>query len=143
MKKIYQYNNLKAFFLFVAFFIFGCSKDAGVTPVTPELSILGKWQLLVSRSIENGKSTYEYVGKSGDFLEITNNDFIRYDNDGSKEAFQYKVIEKNKKIAIIGSTPSGGDDLVEIRNLTSSSMTLYQEYVKNNITYINYIDLKK
>lgn len=122
--------------------MFGCSKDEAVTPVAAELSILGKWQVLVSRSTENGKSTYEYVGKTADYIEITNNDFISF-IEGYKEAQQYKVVEKNKKIALIGAASNGGDEVIEIRNLTSTTMTLYQEYVENNIRYVNYLDLKK
>lgn len=132
---------IKSIFFLVALFLFGCSKDAAITPAAPELSILGKWQMLVSRSTENGKTTYEYIGKSTDYIEITNNDFIR-NSDGSTYAAQYKVVEKNKKITLLGST-TAEDTQIEIRNLTSTTMTIYQEYVKNNITYVNYIDLKK
>jgi hypothetical protein len=121
--------------------MFGCSKDEAVSPAE-ELSILGKWSILVSRSTENGKSVYDYVGKTGDYLEITNNDFILF-IEGDREAVQYKVIEKNKKIGLIGVSSTGGDRVVEIRNLTSKSMTLYIEYVEKGVTYVDYLDLKK
>jgi hypothetical protein len=133
---------LKATFLFVALFMFGCSKDEAVSPAAAELSILGKWSILVSRSTENGKSVYDYVGKPGDYIEITNNDFISF-IEGDRSAVQYKVIEKNKKIGLIGSSSTGGDQVVEIRNLTSKSMTLYLEYVEKGVTYVDYLDLKK
>ncbi len=132
---------LKATFLFIALIMFGCSKDEAVSPAE-ELSILGKWAILVSRSTENGKSVYDYVGKTGDYVEITNNDFIVF-IEGDKEAVQYKVIEKNKKIGLIGTSPTGGDEVYEIRNLTSKSMTIYREYVDKGVTYVNYLDLKK
>lgn len=132
---------LKASFLFVALFMFGCSKDEAVSPAE-ELSILGKWSLLVLRTTENGKTTNDYVGKTGDYVEITNNDYI-ISWDGDRFAVQYKVIEKNKKISTIGTSSSGGDETVEIRNLTSKSMTLYQEYIEKGVKYVNYIDLKK
>ena len=143
MKKQNRITFTRIIFLFVALLMFGCKKDEAITPATPELSILGKWQIIIIRSSENGKSTYEYVGKSADYVEITNSDFIRF-SDGSKFATQYKVIEKNKKLTLIGSSATGGpEDQVEIRNLTSTSFTLYQEYVKNNITYVSYMDVKK
>ncbi len=132
---------LKATFLFVALLMFGCSKDEAVSPAE-ELSILGKWSLLVLRTTENGKTTNDYVGKTGDYVEITNNDYI-ISWDGDRFAVQYKVIEKNKKISTIGTSSSGGDETVEIRNLTSKSMTLYQEYIEKGVKYVNYIDLKK
>ncbi len=122
--------------------MFGCSKDEAVTPATPELSILGKWSLIISRSTENSKTVYEYVGKTGDYIEFTTTDLVFFmDND--RGSSQYKVIEKNKKIVIIGGEADGSDSNLEIRNLTAKTMTLYQEYKKNNITYVNYIDLKK
>ena len=132
---------LKATFLFVALFMFGCSKDEAVSPAE-ELSILGKWSILVLRTTENGKTTNDYVGKTGDYVEITNNDYI-ISWDGDRFAVQYKVIEKNKKISTIGTSSSGGDETVEIRNLTSKTMTLYQEYIEKGVKYVNYIDLKK
>jgi hypothetical protein len=122
--------------------MFGCSKDEAVTPATPELSILGKWSLIISRSTENSKTVYEYVGKTGDYIEFTTTDLVFFmDND--RGSSQYKVIEKNKKIVIIGGEADGSDSNLEIRNLTAKTMTLYQEYKKDNITYVNYIDLKK
>jgi hypothetical protein len=133
---------IKSIFIFVALLIFGCSKEEAVTPAAAELSILGKWEILVLRSTENGKSVYDYVGKTGDYIEFTNNDYISF-IEGDKEANQYKVIEKNKKIAFIGTSSNGGDETVEIRNLTSKTMTLYQEYVENNVRYVNYLDLKR
>ena len=133
---------LKATFLFVALLMFGCSKDEAVSPAEAELSILGKWTILVSRITENGKSVYDYVGKTGDYVEITNNDFILF-IEGDREAVQYKVIEKNKKIGLIGASSTGGDVVYEIRNLTSKSMTLYREYVEKGATYVEYLDLKK
>jgi hypothetical protein len=141
MKNLTRNYFLKATFLFVALLMFGCSKDEAVSPAE-ELSILGKWSILVSRSTENGKSVYDYVGKTGDYLEITNNDFILF-IEGDREAVQYKVIEKNKKIGLIGVSSTGGDRVVEIRNLTSKSMTLYIEYVEKGVTYVDYLDLKK
>ncbi len=119
-----------------------CSKKEVVTPAAAELSILGKWQLLVSRSTENGKSVYEYVGKPADYVEFTTTDIIIF-MQNERRAKQFKVIEKNKKITIIDSESGGGDGIFDIKNLTSSSMTIYQEYTKNNIKYIDYIDLKK
>ncbi len=133
---------LKATFLFVALLMFGCSKDEAVSPAVAELSILGKWTVLVGRNTENGKTTFDYVGKTGDYVEITNNDYI-VSIDGDRFAVQYKVIEKNKKITTIGTSSTGGDETVEIRNLTSQSMTLYQEYIEKGVKYVNYIDLKK
>ncbi len=133
---------MKSIFLFTALLMFGCSKDEAVTPATPELSILGKWSLIISRSTENSKTVYEYVGKTGDYIEFTTTDLVFFmDND--RGSSQYKVIEKNKKIVIIGGEADGSDSNLEIRNLTAKTMTLYQEYKKDNITYVNYIDLKK
>ncbi len=133
---------MKSIFLFTTLLMFGCSKDEAVTPATPELSILGKWSLIISRSTENSKTVYEYVGKTGDYIEFTTTDLVFFmDND--RGSSQYKVIEKNKKIVIIGGEADGSDSNLEIRNLTAKTMTLYQEYKKNNITYVNYIDLKK
>jgi hypothetical protein len=130
-------------FLLTTIMVFNsCSKKEAVTPAAPELSILGKWQLLVSRSTENGKSVYEYVGKPADYVEFTSTDVIIF-MQNERSANQYKVIEKNKKITIIDSDPDEGDGIFDIKNLTNSSMTIYQEYTKNNIKYINYIDLKK
>lgn len=122
--------------------MFGCSKEEAITPAAPELSILGKWQILVSRSTENSKTVYDYVGKAADYVEFTNNDIIISIN-GPGRANQYQVIEKNKKIKIIGAKPGGGDQIFEIRNLSSKSMTIYSEEVINNVTYVDYIDLKK
>lgn len=133
---------VKSIFLFVALLMFGCSKEEAVTPAVAELSILGKWDILVSRSTENSKTVYEYVGKTGDYVEFTNTDII-LNFGGSKSDPRYQILEKNKKIKILDSKSGGGDDIYEIRNLTSKSMTLYQEYVENKITYVNYIDLKK
>ncbi len=133
---------MKSIFLFTTLLMFGCSKDEAVTPATPELSILGKWSLIISRSTENSKTVYEYVGKTGDYIEFTTTDLVFFmDND--RGSSQYKVIEKNKKIVIIGGEADGSDSNLEIRNLTAKTMTLYQEYKKDNITYVNYIDLKK
>ncbi len=133
---------MKSIFLFTALLMFGCSKDEAVTPATPELSILGKWSLIISRSTENSKTVYEYVGKTGDYIEFTTTDLVFFmDND--RGSSQYKVIEKNKKIVIIGGEADGSDSNLEIRNLTAKTMTLYQEFKKDNITYVNYIDLKK
>ena len=133
---------LKATFLFVALFMFGCSKDEAVKPAAAELTILGKWSVLVNRSTKNGTTIDDYVGKTNDYVEITNNDLI-ISIDGDKEAFQYKVIEKNKKVQIIDtSTPAGGP-IFEIRNLTSKSMTLYREELSNGDKYVYYVDLKK
>jgi hypothetical protein len=122
--------------------MFGCSKDQAVSPAAAELSILGKWSILVGRNTENGKTTFDYVGTTSDFVEITNNDYI-VSIDGDKFAVQYKVIEKNKKISTIGTSLTGGDETIEIRNLTSKSMTLYQEYIDKGVKYVNYLDLKK
>lgn len=133
---------LKATFLFVALFMFGCSKDEAVSPAAEELSILGKWSILVFRITENGKTVDDYVGKTGDYVEFTNNDYI-ISRDGDRFAVQYKVIEKNKKISAIGTSSTGGDDTIEIRNLTSKTMTLYQEYIENGVKYVVYADLKK
>ncbi len=133
---------MKSIFLFTTLLMFGCSKDEAVTPATPELSILGKWSLIISRSTENSKTVYEYVGKTGDYIEFTTTDLVFFmDND--RGSSQYKVIEKNKKIVIIGGEADGSDSNLEIRNLTAKTMTLYQEFKKDNITYVNYIDLKK
>jgi len=142
MKNQNRINFMKSIFLFTALLMFGCSKDEAITPAAPELSILGKWQLLVSRSTENGKSTYEYVGKLDDYIEFTTTDMIVF-MQNSRGAARYKVIEKNKKISVIEGEPDGSDSILEIRNLTAKTMTLYQEYKKDNITYVNYIDLKK
>jgi hypothetical protein len=133
---------LKATFLFVALLMFGCSKDEAVSPAAAELSILGKWSILVMRITENGKTVDDYVGKTGDYIEITNNDYI-ISRDGDRFAVQYKMIEKNKKISTIGTSSTGGDETVEIRNLTSKTMTLYQEYIENGVKYVLYVDLKK
>ena len=132
---------LKASFLFVALFMFGCSKDESVAPAE-ELSILGKWTVLVSRTTENGKSVEDYVGKTGDYVEITNNDLILF-IDGDKEAVQYKVVEKNKKIQVIDTSSGGLNEIIEIRNLTSKSMTLYRESVVGGVKIVFYVDLKK
>lgn len=133
---------LKATFFFVALFMFGCSKDEAVSPAAAELTILGKWSVLVSRTTENGKSIDDYVGQPSDYVEITNNDLIIY-TDGDREAVQYKVVEKNKKIQIIDPSLPGGGPIVEIRSLTSKSMTLYRETVENGAKFVFYIDLKK
>jgi hypothetical protein len=53
------------------------------------------------------------------------------------------MIEKNKKISTIGTSSTGGDEIVEIRNLTSKTMTLYQEYIEDGVKYVLYVDLKK
>ena len=98
MKNQNRINFMKSIFLFTALLMFGCSKDEAITPAAPELSILGKWQLLVSRSTENGKSTYEYVGKLDDYIEFTTTDMIVF-MQNSRGAARYKVIEKNKKIS--------------------------------------------
>lgn len=119
-----------------------CSKKEAVTPAAAELSILGKWQHLITKRTENGKVISEYVGKPEDYVQITSNDIIDY-VDGARTAYGYKVIEKNKKIVAIGAGPNGGDEVIEIRNLTSTTMTFYQETVVNKVTYINYIDFKK
>jgi hypothetical protein len=63
--------------------------------------------------------------------------------DGAKSAYTYQVIEKNKKIAIIGSGVNGTNEVIEIRNLSKTGMTFYQERVVNNNKYIWYIDFKK
>jgi thioredoxin reductase len=63
--------------------------------------------------------------------------------DGAKSAYTYKVIEKNKKIAVIGSGVNGTNEVIEIRNLSKTAMTFYQERVVNNNKYIWYIDFKK
>jgi hypothetical protein len=133
---------VKSIFFFVALLMFGCSKDVGVTPVAPELSIIGKWQHLITKRTENGKVISEYIGTPEDYVQITSSDIIDYVA-GNRSAYAYKVIEKNKKITIIGSADGGGDDTIEIRNLTSTTMTFYQEVVINNVKYINYIDFKK
>ena len=133
---------LKATFLFIALFMFGCSKDEAVSPAAAELSILGKWSILVFRITENGKTVDDYVGKTGDYVEFTNNDYI-ISRDGDRFAVQYKVIEKNKKISAIGTSSTGGDDTIEIRNLTSKTMTLYQEYIEKGVKHVIYADLKK
>jgi hypothetical protein len=122
--------------------MFGCSKDEEVKPAAAELSILGKWSILVMRITENGKTVDDYVGKTGDYIEITNNDYI-ISRDGDRFAVQYKMIEKNKKISTIGTSSTGGDEIVEIRNLTSKTMTLYQEYIEDGVKYVLYVDLKK
>jgi hypothetical protein len=119
-----------------------CSKKEAVTPAAPELSILGKWQHLITKRTENGKVVSEYIGKPADYIQITSNDIIDY-VDGTRVAYGYKVIEKNKKIVAIGAGPNGGDEVIEIRNLTSTTMTFYQETIVNKVTYINYIDFKK
>jgi hypothetical protein len=142
MKKQNRINFIKSIFLFAALLMFGCSKDEAVTPAAPELSIVGKWQHLLTKRTENGKVVSEYVGKPEDYVQITSSDIIDYVA-GNRSAYAYKVIEKNKKITIIGSGINGGDDTVEIRNLTSTTMTFYQQVVVNNVTYINYIDFKK
>ncbi len=142
MKKQTRNIFVKSIFIFIAALMFGCSKDQAVTPAAAELSILGKWQHLVTRTLENGKVIDEYVGKPEDYVQITSNDIIDYVA-GNRTAYQYKVIEKNKKIVIIGSADNGGDDTVEIRNLTSTTMTFYQEVVVNNVKYISYLDFKK
>jgi hypothetical protein len=133
---------VKSIFLFIALLMFGCSKSDSVTPASADLSILGKWNILVGRNTENGKTTFDYVGKTGDYVEITNNDYI-VSIDGDRFAVQYKVIEKNKTILTIGTSSSGGDETIEIRNLTSTTMTLYQEYIKSGVKYVNYLDLKR
>jgi len=142
MKNLTRNHFVKAIFLFIAILMFGCSKDQAVSPAAAELSILGKWSILVGRNTENGKTTFDYVGTTSDFVEITNNDYI-VSIDGDKFAVQYKVIEKNKKISTIGTSLTGGDETIEIRNLTSKSMTLYQEYIDKGVKYVNYLDLKK
>ncbi len=134
--------GLITFFLVALFLCNSCSKKEEVTPAVPELTILGKWQHLLSKRTENGKVVFEYVGTSNDFVEITSNDIIDY-VDGAKSVYSYKVIEKNKKITVIGSGPNGADEVVEIRNLSKTAMTFYQERVVNNIKYIWYIDFKK
>ncbi len=120
----------------------GCSKTDEVTPAAPELAIVGKWQHMISKRSENGKVVFEYVGTPADYMEITNNDIIDF-MDGAKSAYTYKVIEKNKKISIIGSGLNGANEVIEIRNLSKTVMTFYQERVVNNNKYIWYIDFKK
>jgi hypothetical protein len=130
-------------FLLTTIMVFNsCSKKEAVTPAVEELSILGKWQHLITKRTENGKVVFEYVGKPEDYIQITTNDIIFY-VDGTREAYGYKVIEKNKKIVAIGAGGNGGDEVFEIRNLTKTTMTFYQESVVNKVTYINYIDFKK
>ena len=84
------------------------------------------------------------------FVPKTNaDDYSDSDTDGfdgvttDKNCIYDKVVEKNKKIIVVGSAINGGDDVVEIRNLTSTTMTFYQEVVVNNVKYINYVDFKK
>lgn len=142
MKKQTRNIFVKSIFIFIAALMFGCSKDQAVTPAAAELSILGKWQHLITKRTENGKVISEYIGTPEDYVQITASDLIDYVA-GSRSAYAYKVVEKNKKIIIIGSGDNGSDDIVEIRNLTSTTMTFYQEAVVNNVKYINYIDFKK
>ena len=142
MKKLNRITFTRIIFLFVALLMFGCKKDEAITPATPELSIIGKWQHLLTKSTENGKTISEYVGKPEDYVQITSTDIIDYVA-GNRSAYSYKVVEKNKKIIVVGSAINGGDDVIEIRNLTSTTMTFYQEVLVNNVKYINYIDFKK
>lgn len=142
MKKQTRNIFVKSIFIFIAALMFGCSKDQADTPAAAELSILGKWQHLITKRTENGKVISEYIGTPEDYVQITASDLIDYVA-GSRSAYAYKVVEKNKKIIIIGSGDNGSDDIVEIRNLTSTTMTFYQEAVVNNVKYINYIDFKK
>jgi hypothetical protein len=134
--------GLIACFLVAILALTGCSKKDEVTPAAPELAIVGKWQHMISKRSENGKVVYEYVGTPADYMEITTNDIIDF-MDGAKSAYTYKVIEKNKKISIIGSGLNGANEVIEIRNLSKTAMTFYQERVVNNNKYIWYIDFKK
>jgi hypothetical protein len=134
--------GLIACFLVAILALTGCSKKDEVTPAAPELAIVGKWQHMISKRSENGKVVYEYVGTPADYMEITTNDIIDF-MDGAKSAYTYKVIEKNKKISIIGSGLNGANEVIEIRNLSKTAMTFYQERVVNNNKFIWYIDFKK
>ncbi len=140
--KTLKLPGLIACFLVAVLVFAGCSKKDEVTPAAPELAIVGKWQHLISKRSENGKVVFEYVGTPADYMEITTNDIIDF-MDGAKSAYTYKVIEKNKKISIIGSGLNGANEVIEIRNLSKTAMTFYQERVVNNNKYIWYIDFKK
>lgn len=140
--KTLKLPGLIACFLVAILVLTGCSKKDEVTPAAPELAIVGKWQHMISKRSENGKVVFEYVGTPADYMEITTNDIIDF-MDGAKSAYTYKVIEKNKKISIIGSGLNGANEVIEIRNLSKTAMTFYQERVVNNNKYIWYIDFKK
>ena len=140
--KTLKLPGLIACFLVAVLVFAGCSKKDEVTPAVPELAIVGKWQHMISKRSENGKVVFEYVGTPADYMEITTNDIIDF-MDGAKSAYTYKVIEKNKKISIIGSGLNGANEVIEIRNLSKTAMTFYQERVVNNNKYIWYIDFKK
>lgn len=140
--KTLKLPGLIACFLVEILVLAGCSKKDEVTPAAPELAIVGKWQHMISKRSENGKVVYEYVGTPADYMEITTNDITDY-MDGAKSAYTYKVIEKNKKISIIGSGLNGANEVIEIRNLSKTAMTFYQERVVNNNKFIWYIDFKK
>jgi len=151
--KIHLYSNMKdlkrlqlpallAYFLIAILGLTGCSKKDEITPAAPELTIIGKWQHMISKRSENGRVVFEYVGTPADYMEIKTNDIVDF-MDGAKSAYTYQVIEKNKKIAIIGSGVNGTNEVIEIRNLSKTAMTFYQERIVNNNKYIWYIDFKK
>ena len=140
--KTLKLPGLIACFLIAILVLASCSKTDEVTPAAPELAIVGKWQHMISKRSENGKVVFEYVGTPADYMEITTNDIVDF-MDGAKSAYTYKVIEKNKKISIIGSGVNGTNEVIEIRNLSKTAMTFYQERVVNNNKYIWYIDFKK
>jgi hypothetical protein len=140
--KTLKLPSLIAYFLLAISILPGCSKEDEVTPAAAELAIVGKWQHMISKRSENGRVVFEYVGTSADYMEITTNDIVDF-MDGAKSAYTYKVIEKNKKIAVIGSGVNGTNEVIEIRNLSKTAMTFYQERVVNNNKYIWYIDFKK
>lgn len=131
-------RNLAILIAFVL--VTGCKENSGISSI----SIIGRWQLLNSISKENNKEVYSYVGKTGDFLEITSNQLIiGFDGGNDGGTIQYSVIEKNKKLKLLGVTPEGEDQIWEIRDLTNNSMILYNEESKNGIVYVNYITLKR
>ncbi len=140
--KTLKLPRLIAYFLLAIILLPGCSKEDEVTPAASELAIVGKWQHTISKRSENGRVVFEYVGTSTDYMEITTNDIVDF-MDGAKSVYSYKVIEKNKKISIIGSGVNGTNEVIEIRNLSKTGMTFYQERVVNNNRYIWYIDFKK
>ncbi len=140
--KTLKLPRLIAYFLLAIILLPGCSKKDELTPAAPELAITGKWQHMISKRSENGRVVFEYVGTSTDYMEITTNDIVDF-MDGAKSVYSYKVIEKNKKISIIGSGVNGTNEVIEIRNLSKTAMTFYQERVVNNNKYIWYIDFKK
>jgi hypothetical protein len=138
-----NFKNLQIILtLFIALFLFNsCSKKEDVTPA-PELTIIGKWQVIVTKLLQDGKVVSEYKGTPNDYAEITTNDFI--DNiEGPRTVYKYKVIEKNKKITVFGYGTNGSDEVLEIRNLSNTTMTFYQEKVINNSKFIFYVDFKK